>query len=103
MLANNGLISEEQTDIENVERGSVSGSITEIRSAVMGGDSFYFLRLAGGDVYYRISASACELAVILNVGDDVRIDFNAGEGSILEAVGVERIAVAAADQPEETA
>ena len=103
MLANNGLISEEQTDIENVERGSVSGSITEIRSAVMGGDSFYFLRLAGGDVYYRISASACELAVILNVGDDVRIDFNAGEGSILEAVGVERIAVAAADQTEETA
>ena len=90
MLANSGMISEDETDIENVERGSVSGRIAEIRSAVMGGDSWYFLRLADGDTYYRISASTCELAVILNVGDHVEVEYNAGEGSILEAVDVER-------------
>ena len=99
MLANNHLISEEQTDIESVERGEISGVITEIRTAVMDGDSYYFLRLAGGDAYYRISASECELAVILNVGDDVSVSYNAGEGSILAAAGVELIA--AADQAEE--
>ena len=99
MLANNNLISEEQTEIESVERGSVSGRIVEIRSAVMDGDSYYFLRLAGGDAYYRISASQCELVVILNVGDDVAISYNSGEGSILAAVNVELIAAADPVQP----
>ena len=88
MLANNGMISEEQTDIESVERGSVSGYISEIRSAVMNGNSHYFIALDGSTPYYRVSAAECELAVVLNVGDYVSIDYNAGEGSILEAVSI---------------
>ncbi len=103
MLANSGMISAEQTEIENVERGSVSGVIAEIRSAVMGGDSYYFLRLAEGETYYRISASACELAVILNVGDRVEVSYNAGEGSILEAVNVERFFLGYVPAETETA
>ena len=91
MLAGNNLISNEDVEIEDVARGSVSGTVVEIRSAVMGGDSYYFLRLSGSSAYYRISASECELAVILNVGDDVTVYYNDGEGSILEAVNVERI------------
>ena len=91
MLAGNDLIGEEDVEIDNVARGSVSGVIAEIRSAVMSGDSWYFLRLAGSETYYRVSASECELAVILNVGDEVTIAYNEGEGSILEAAGVERV------------
>ena len=89
MLANNGMISEEQTEIESVERGSVSGRIVELRSAVIDGNTHYFIALDTGSHYYRISAAVCELAVTMNVGDYVSIDYNAGEGSILEAVNVE--------------
>ena len=88
MLANNNLITEEDAAIQETDKGTVSGNIAEIRSAVMGGDSYYFLRLEGGETYYRVSASAVELVVILNVGDTVTVTYEAGEGSILNATAV---------------
>ncbi|MGM9662903.1 MAG: CvpA family protein [Oscillospiraceae bacterium] len=103
MLANSNLISPEDTEIETVEKGSASGAIREIRTAVMDGDSYYFLRLEGGDAYYRISASQCQLVVILNVGDQVTVSYEAGEGSILNAVSVESARVSAPSTvPEES-
>ncbi|MGM9619566.1 MAG: CvpA family protein [Oscillospiraceae bacterium] len=103
MLAGSNLISPEDTEIEAVEKGSVSGRIAEIRSAVMDGDSYYFLRLEGGETYYRISASQCQTVVILNVGDEVTVSYEAGEGSILNAVAVESARVSVDSAAPETA
>ncbi|MDE6108317.1 MAG: CvpA family protein, partial [Oscillospiraceae bacterium] len=57
----------------------VSGVIAEIRSAVMEGNTYYFLRLEGQQVFYSVSAAQNTVAVILNVGDTVTVEYAAGE------------------------
>ncbi|MDD3165708.1 MAG: CvpA family protein, partial [Oscillospiraceae bacterium] len=62
------------------------GVVEEVRSAVLGGTTYYYFRLAGSDDFYRINAQTCERAVIVNVGDRVTITGNAEQaGSIREA------------------
>ncbi len=58
---------------EEVPRTEISGQITDIRSAVMEGNSYYFIQLEGDPTYYALSASQNPIAVILNVGDTVTI------------------------------
>lgn len=92
MLARNNLISDSQTGLTGSAGGQVSGVISEIRSAVVEGNTLYYLRLDGGENYYAISAADDEGAVILNVGDAVQITFAEGDGTILKARSVTRVA-----------
>jgi hypothetical protein len=48
--------------------------VAEIRTAVLDGNSIYFLRLDGGDVFYAISAAQNRDVVTVNPGDTVTID-----------------------------
>ena len=48
--------------------------MAEIRTAVLDGNSYYFLRLEGDEVFYSLSASQNRDVVTLNVGDTVTID-----------------------------
>ena len=50
-----------------------SGEIEEIRTAVLGGTSWYYIRLEGEDVFYAISAAQDQNVVVLNVGDEVTV------------------------------
>ena len=59
---------------------TVTGVVEEIRSAVMEGNTVYFLRLADSSVYYAVSAGQNPQTVILNVGDRVTITFEPVEG-----------------------
>lgn len=68
LLNNRGLVSAEE-----LPTTQVSGVIDDIRSAVMDGNSYYFIRLQGEAVYYSISAADNPVVVILNVGDSVTI------------------------------
>lgn len=52
---------------------TVEGTITDIRAAVMNGNSRYFIRLSGSDMYYSFLAVDHPLVVLLNVGDRVTI------------------------------
>ena len=47
--------------------------MAEIRSAVLEGNTYYFIRLEGEEVFYALSAADNPLTVILNVGDRVTI------------------------------
>lgn len=83
-LADNGLIDNAQAEVVPSDQKETTGTVAEIRTAVMDGNSYYFLRLEGADTFYALSAAKNPLAVILNVGDRVSITYNAGsEGSIL--------------------
>jgi hypothetical protein len=79
---------------ENTAEGTVAqyetvkGVVTDIRTAVMGGESVYFIELDGKGVYYSIAASDAEAVVIMNKGDKVSIKFAAAEGKIIDAVSV---------------
>ncbi|MBP3493838.1 MAG: CvpA family protein [Oscillospiraceae bacterium] len=96
MLANNNLIDESDTDIAVSDQQLAEGTIAEIRSAVIDGNTWYYLRLNGSEVYYAISAAADQNVVILNAGDDVAVKYAVGEGSICKAYSVTKII--AADQ-----
>ena len=88
MLARNGLISDSDTDVKPTGQGQVTGTVAEIRSAVVEGNTWYYLRLQDGSVYYAISAADDKNAVILSVGDQVTITFAEGEEKILSAYTV---------------
>ena len=62
------------TTPEERPQTEASGVIAELRSAVLDGDTYYFIRLEGEEVFYSVSASQNEVAVILNVGDSVTIE-----------------------------
>ena len=88
MLARNGLIDQSDTEITPSGQSQVTGAIAEIRSAVVEGNTWYYLRLQDGSVYYAISAADDKNAVILSVGDQVTITFAEGEEKILSAYTV---------------
>jgi len=60
---------------------SITGIIAEIRTAVLDGNSYYFLRLSDSEVFYSLSASENSIVVVLNVGDTVTIDHEVSEGA----------------------
>lgn len=67
----------------------VTGKIAEIRTAVIGGNSIYYVKLDSDTAYYSVSAAKFEEIVIAKVGDDVTIKANESEKSIIEATGFE--------------
>lgn len=85
MLSQNGVV-DGNASLSGTE--TAEGAIAEIRSAVLDGNTVYFIRLVGSDMFYSISAVDQPLAVILNDGDQVTVTYRPGEGSILDGVEV---------------
>lgn len=75
LLAQKGITSEEV-----LPQTEVTGTIVEIRSAVLDGNTYYFVRLEDDSSFYSISAVQNPLAVILNVGDRVTIHHDLKDG-----------------------
>lgn len=63
---------------------TATGAITEIRTAVKNGNSYYYIKLDSNAAYFSIAASKDETVVILNKGDNVTIGYS-GEGAIISA------------------
>lgn len=68
---------------------TASGTIADIRTAVMGGESYYYIKLDSNEAYFAIAASKDEGVVILNRGDSVTVTYS-GEGSIINADSIKR-------------
>ena len=71
------------------EKITAEGVITDIRSAVLDGNTYYYIKLDKYDAYFSISAKKSDLAVILNKGDTVKLTVKATEGTIVEASSIE--------------
>ena len=78
------LTKREQPDKELL---TAKGKITDIRTAVIGGESCYYIKLDSNPAYFSISASKDETVVILNIGDEVTVSYS-GEGAIIAADSV---------------
>lgn len=90
MLLRNGLIGSDEGGISVGQQQTVTGIISDLRSAVIEGNSWYYIRLQGGTVYYAISAADVPLVITLDTGDRVTITYLPQEGAaILEAVDVQ--------------
>ncbi|HOL79488.1 MAG TPA: hypothetical protein PLA10_05625, partial [Clostridiales bacterium] len=73
-------------DTPTQETKEVSGSIAEIRPAVISGNTVYFIRLQNSKTYYTASAADFgSLPVILNVGDYVTITVPMSDAGIVQA------------------
>lgn len=72
------------TDEPVKETLTAAGTITDIRTAVMGGESYYYIKLDSNAAYFSIAASKNETVVILNKGDSVTVTYS-GEGAIIDA------------------
>ena len=73
-LSHNGLSSAGSASIDG-ESVEASGTIAEIRSAVIGGDTHYYIRMEKTAVYLDFSAAEVPQAVLLNVGDRIAYTF----------------------------
>ena len=77
----NAQTTEPATDTPMADGSEVTGVVTEIRSAVIGGNTVYYLRLESDSAYYTVSAAESEQTVILNRGDMIRAEAS-GNGAI---------------------
>ncbi len=98
MLAERGI-----TDPEERPETRISGVVDDLRSAVMDGSTYYFVRLEGDAVYYAVSAAENPVAVLLDLGDQVTIDHAVQTGetasSILSAYTIAIDGKAAPSEP----
>lgn len=67
-----------------------TGAITDIRTAVVNGNSIYYIALDGNPVYYAMSTAEDDNVVILNKGDTVKITYVAGEEAIVTAKAISK-------------
>lgn len=72
------------------EAKTVTGVVQEIRTAVIEGTSYYYIRLTGGSAYYAVSAASNESVVILNAGDKVEITYLPSASGILQATTISK-------------
>ena len=78
-LRDNGI-----TQTELLPQTQAKGIVAEIRTAVIEGNSYYFIRLQGGKVFYSFSAAQDREVITLNVWDTVTIEYAEPAPSILD-------------------
>jgi len=88
MLANNNLIGEEDAEVkpDDMALFAVEGTVREIRSAVIDGNTCYYLQLEGREDWFSALAGDQPLLVLLNVGDDVKLQIAASAGGIAQPI-----------------
>lgn len=77
-----------ESDTDNTLYDSVTGVVDDIRTSVIGGESFYYIKLKDSNVYYSIPARNSDDAIIMNKGDEVAITFTKVDEKIVSAYEV---------------
>lgn len=68
----------------------VFGYVTDIRSAVVSGNTYYYIELDNSGVYYYVAASVTNKAVLINVGDAISVTLgSAFDADLIPAKSVE--------------
>ena len=73
----------DETNQTVVEKEDVTGKITDIRTAVIGGESVYYFKLDTQESYYSVKASDAEKVIIFNKGDTVTFTVDKNAGAII--------------------
>ncbi len=74
-LANRGLISAGQQNVVAGSAQTQTGKIVEIRTAVISGNTHYYVRMEGALGYLDFSAAETPRAVLLDVGDTIQYTY----------------------------
>lgn len=84
LLSKNGLGVDEKISVNEK-----SGIITDIRSAVIDGNSQYYIQIDNEKTYYTISAAEYDQVVTLNTGDKISLVFETSSDNIKKIVSIE--------------
>ena len=100
MLLNSGLIKPEDSTLPETGSGEVSGTIADLRSAVMDGNTVYYLCIDGA--WYTGKAVDTPELILLNTGDVVTVRCYAAAGGIAQPIySLERGAAPAQTVPDD--
>lgn len=93
LLAENGIINDQAAPPVDENVLDHTGVITEIRSSVMSGTTYYYFKVEGKDQFFKVSAAQNEIAVILNSGDKIKITWNKSDekSDIITVFKLERV------------
>nr|WP_286683517.1 hypothetical protein [Akkermansia sp. Phil8] len=61
----------------------VKGKVTDIRTAVINGESVYYIKLDSSQSYYSVKAADFENIVLVNSGDEVSLTVATNQGTII--------------------
>ncbi len=71
------------------EKITATGKITEIRTAVIDGNSVYYIKLDSSDVFYSVKAADVEDVVLVNKGDEITFTITTDKGNIIPVSALE--------------
>lgn len=78
---------------------TVSGTVTDIRSAVISGNTYYYIELDNSGVYYYVAASVSNKVVLVNKGDKITVTTTTATDSDL--IAATTVTLAASESVEE--
>lgn len=87
LLVSKGIISGENAG----SQFSVTGTVEDIRTAVIDGNTKVYIKLVDNPAYYSILATESETAVLLSPGDNVKISAAESSEAIINAFSVELV------------
>lgn len=79
------------TDKDKIKSTEVQGKIADVKTAVIGGDSYYYFKLENGEKYYKICASGNDVAVLMRKGESIIIKYSSNadlSADIIDATSV---------------
>ena len=66
---------------------NISGVVTDIRTTVVSGNTYFYIELDNSDVYYYVAADVADMVVLINKGDSITVTIDeASEGQLVEAL-----------------
>ncbi|MGN1031355.1 MAG: CvpA family protein, partial [Butyricicoccaceae bacterium] len=98
------LLESNGTEVTQSAKTEIGGTIEDIRTAVISGTTYYYVKLEGNDVYYILSAAENEQAVLLNTGDAAKLNVDSeDDGKELQKADLEGATASEAAMQEDEA
>ena len=76
------------TDTVNDESKTVTGVVTDVKTAVNNGNTVYYLQIE--NKYYYISVNECMNVLLVNAGDTVTVTYTTDSETFVKATNVEK-------------
>lgn len=91
LLRKNNIISDDQDAPATVNKTQqISGAILELRTAVIEGTTFYYVKLdTNTELWYRISASESEEIILYNVNDSITLSYEKNENTSIQPAKID--------------
>lgn len=66
---------------------NITGVVTDIRTTVVSGNTYFYIELDNSGVYYYVAADVADMVVLFNEGDTITVTIDeASEGKLVEAL-----------------